>query len=350
MGNSSGPGSETFGDYELPDGVGDGAVNDGDPNPEQFDGAQGDGSAGADDGQGDEGDHGAARSDGGAAGDQGARRAPGAAGGRQGKPESFPTHRFEALERTIQEMREGLRGSTAAQQRLEAENRRLRLAIGAPERQPAPRQFSARDQRLRAQISQLMPELAVLSDARLQRLLERAQDIDRIATEYPNQSASETRRWGGHAERMVRQVQNHAATQWLGAGKQLKDLDPDDRDELDSAFVRWVSRRAEAEERDLPNGHYGETTLRYEAADPALVTEFWSWFTRRHGGTAGGGVGERRSAGMAAGERAAAGGRGPRGGSSSAAVGSAAREVKPKTLDEALDEGWSAVQNQRAGA
>lgn len=347
MGNSSGPGSETFGDYELPEGVGDGNVQENDPNPEQFDG-QGDRSAGADDGQGDEGDQGAARSDGGAAGDQGARRAPGAAGDRRpGKPDSFPAHRFEALERTIADMRNGF---SRVQTRLETENQRLRTALGLGDRPREPRQYNAREQRLRTQISNLLPELATLSDPRLIKLLERAQDLERVATEFPNASASETRRWGGHAERMVRQVQNHAATQWLGQGKQLKDLDPDDRDELDSAFVRWVSRRADAEEKDLPNGHFGETTLRYEAADPTLVTEFWSWFTRRHGGTAAGAHGERRSAGMAAGERAAAGGRGPRGGSSSAAVGSAAREVKPKTLDEALDEGWSAVQNNRAGA
>lgn len=346
MGNSSGPGSEVFGDYELPEGVGDPAVTDGDPNPEEFV-PPGDRSQG-DDGLGDDGDPGATRSDGGATGDQGARRASGTAGDRRpGKPESFPAHRFEALERQIAEMRAGY-GEAA--RRLEAENRRFRTALGLGERPQERRQFNAREQRLRTQISNLMPELAALSDPRLMKLLERAQDIDRIATEYPQASQSETRRWGGHAERMVRQVQNHAATQWLGNGKALKDLDPDDRDELDSAFVRWVSRRAETEEKDLPNGHYGETTLRYEAADPTLVTEFWTWFTRRHGGTAGGGTGERRSAGVAAGERATAGGRGPRGGSSSAAVGSAAREVKPKTLDEALDEGWSAVQNQRAGA
>jgi len=356
MGNSSGPGADAFGEYDLPTDVGAGEAG-GDEGLDEGQGDRGAAAAGAaaaegDDGQGDEGAagaRGAARS--GAAdqgGDRGARRAAAGAPGadRGGKPESFPAHRFDELnakfDRVVSQLERQLENE-------QLQNRRFRAALGLGAEPRRERTFNQRETRIRQQIFNLMPELAVLSDAKLAKLLERAPDLDRMASEFPQQAQSETRRWGGHAERMVRQVLNHAAVQFVGEGKTFKDLDADDRADLEDAFIRWVTRRSATEERELPAGHYGETTLRYESGDPTLISEFWTHYTRRHGAAAGAGGGRRQDV-VAAAARAAAGGRTVRGGSSSAAVGSAGREVKPKTLDDALDEGWSAVQQQRAGA
>jgi hypothetical protein len=260
------------------------------------------------------------------------------------KPGDLPEHRFDQLNAKFDRTMRLLEGQLQSERR---QNRRLRMALGMDER-PEPRRYTEREMRIRTQLERTYPELSLLSNRRLHQLLERYEDLDRIVTEYPERGREETRRWGGHAERMVRSALNHAAGQWLGQGKTFQDLADDDRDEIDHAFSRWVTRRAEQEEKDLPDGHYGETTLRYEAGDPSLVTEFWTWFTRRHGRAAGPG-GQRRE-GAAAAARAEAASRTARGGSSSAPMGSARREARKATLDDAVDEAWESVRNTRAGA
>ncbi|MGH9238637.1 MAG: hypothetical protein ACRD3G_11425 [Vicinamibacterales bacterium] len=259
------------------------------------------------------------------------------------KPDDLPDHRYDQLNQKFDRTMRMLEGQLESERR---QNRRFRMALGLGEARE-PRRYTEKEQRIRTQLERTYPELSLLSNRKLHQLIERFDDLDRVVTEYPERGREETRRWGGHAERMVRAAQNHAAQQWLGKGKSLKDLDEDDRDEIDHAFSRWVTRRSEREERDLPDGHYGETTLRYESGDPSLVTEFFTHYTRRHGAAGPGGM---RREGAAAAARADAASRTARGGSSSAPLGSARREQKRATLDDAVEEAWSYVQNERAGA
>jgi len=259
------------------------------------------------------------------------------------KPADLPDHRYDQLNQKFDRTMRMLEGQLESERR---QNRRFRMALGLGE-QREPRRYTEKEQRIRTQLERTYPELSLLSNKKLHQLIERFDDLDRVVTDYPERGREETRRWGGHAERMVRAAQNHAATQWLGKGKTLKDLDDDDRDEIDHAFSRWVTRRSEREEKDLPDGHYGETTLRYESGDPSLVTEFFTHYTRRHGAAGPGGM---RREGAAAAARADAASRTARGGSTSAPLGSARREQKRATLDDAVEEAWSYVQNERAGA
>jgi hypothetical protein len=110
-----------------------------------------------------------------------------------------------------------------------------------------------------------MKRLFIEQPERLAALLE--QDPKELAAQV---AAPEQRHWQGVATQTSEKVYDAIAPAILGAGKTAKDLDAETRGELREGFARWINR-----------DQTGARADRYEQQDPALVTEYATWFKAR---------------------------------------------------------------------
>ena len=207
MGNSSGPDADVYGDYQVPESVGAGDT--GAEDQDQGQGTGGDGSAAqqADDSQDDRQQ-------------PPPRRAPGSdagTGAQGGKPTDIPMHRYEELEQRVERLTAGYESRV---RQLEHENRRFRTHSGWGR---LPARSSGRTTRVSSGFDRKSSSSCRNSRCSVTKNCIGSLHVRRTSIEWPRNSRrrrkAESRRWGGHAERMVRSVLNHAATQWMGAGK-----------------------------------------------------------------------------------------------------------------------------------
>jgi hypothetical protein len=132
--------------------------------------------------------------------------------------------------------------------------------------QPQQATLTPRQQAARTALLELMPELKDLLP-----LAPRAKDVLGATDSASRFSRDEDARWKVVANRTLDTVYTGVAKALLGSDKTVQDLDDELKDDLLTQFAQWI-------ERDQS----GTRVYRYEAQDPALVTEFLQRFTAKY--------------------------------------------------------------------